>query len=93
MDDSVQINRKIAFFSAFVVAYCSLIIYLSNSSHPTRYSLLERNKERMAYLRKLYCGEEKHCIGELRMGKSVFFKLCDKLRSMGPLKDTWHCTV
>uniref|UniRef100_A0A8R7NZ26 DDE Tnp4 domain-containing protein n=2 Tax=Triticum urartu TaxID=4572 RepID=A0A8R7NZ26_TRIUA len=47
----------------------------------------------MAYLRKLYCGEEKHCIGELRMEKSVFFKLCDKLRSMGPLKDTWHCTV
>jgi len=27
------------------------------------------------------------------MGKSVFFKLCLKLRTMGALRDTWHCTI
>ena len=93
MENNAQISRRIAFFSAFIVAYCIIIIYLSESIEPTRYSLLERNRERMAYLRKLYCGEEKHCIGELRMGKSVFFKLCRKLRSLKTLEDTWHCTV
>ncbi|RLN11362.1 hypothetical protein C2845_PM09G14810 [Panicum miliaceum] len=94
MDDSaLVINRKIAFFSAFILAYWTLVIYRSNSSDPIRYSLLERNKERMKYLQKIYCGEEKHCIAELQMGKSVFFKLCHKLRTMGAHRDTWHCTV
>jgi hypothetical protein len=27
------------------------------------------------------------------MGKSVFFKPCLKLRTMGALRDTWHCTI
>ncbi|CAN6305408.1 unnamed protein product, partial [Urochloa humidicola] len=93
MDDIALVNRKIAFISAFILAYWTLVIYRGSSSDPIRYSLLERNKERMKYLQKLYCGEEKHCIGQLRMGKSVFFKLCHKLRSMGTLRDTWHCTI
>ncbi|WVZ50677.1 hypothetical protein U9M48_001909 [Paspalum notatum var. saurae] len=75
------------------MVYWTLLIYRWNANNPIRYSLLERNKERMKYLQKLYCGEERHCISELRMGKSVFFKLCQKLRNMGSLRDTWHCTV
>lgn len=58
MDDRAEINRKVAFFGAFLVAYWTFIMYLRNSSDPVRYSLLEKNKERMAYLRKLYCGED-----------------------------------
>lgn len=93
MDGSALINRRIAFFSAFLVAYWTWIIYKRKNSDPIRYSLLEKNRERIVYLQKLYCGEERHCICELHMGKTVFFKLCHKLRSMGALRDTWHCTV
>ena len=93
MDHNELVNRKVAFSSAFIVAYWTLVIYLDNTNDPIRYSVLERNKERIKYLQKLYYGEEKHCITELRMGKSVFFKLCIKLRNMGALRDTWHCTV
>ena len=93
MDDSAIVNRMIAFISASILAWLILVIFKRNTGDPIRYSLLERNKERLKYLQKLYYGEEKHCISELRMGKSVFFKLCLKLRTMGALRDTWHCTI
>uniref|UniRef100_A0A0D9XMR1 Myb/SANT-like domain-containing protein n=1 Tax=Leersia perrieri TaxID=77586 RepID=A0A0D9XMR1_9ORYZ len=53
MDDSAVINRRIAFFCAFLVAYWTLIIYQRNSRDPIRYSLLEKNRERMVYLQIL----------------------------------------
>lgn len=93
MDNTLEFNRKLAFMVACMVAYWAVIIYLRNRSSPVRYSILERNRERMKYLERLYCGQDSDCVSLLRMRKHAFFKLCCKFRSMDALRDTWHCTV
>ena len=93
MDTTLEFNRKLAFMVACMVAYWAVITCLINKSSPVRYSILERNRDRMKYLEKLYCGQDSDCVNLLRMSKHGFFKLCDKFRSMDALRDTWHCTV
>ncbi|WVZ77855.1 hypothetical protein U9M48_025668, partial [Paspalum notatum var. saurae] len=74
-------------------AASSAIVSLSNRGNLVMYSIMERNRDRMKYLEKLYCGQDSDCVNLLRMSKHVFFKLCSKFRSMDALRDTWHCTV
>jgi hypothetical protein len=50
------VNRMIAFISASILAWLILVIFQRNTGDPIRYSLLERNKERLKYLQKLYYG-------------------------------------
>ena len=79
--------------AASMVANWTVICYLHNKSSPVRYSILEKNRDRMAYLKNLYCGQDSDTINLLRMSKDVFFNLCTKLHSMHALRDTWHCSV
>ena len=90
--------------AASMVANWTVICYLHNKSSPVRYSILEKNRDRMAYLKKLYCGQDSDTINLLRMSKDVFFNLCTKLHpvrlivsamliSHDTLRDTRHCSV
>ncbi|WVZ93985.1 LOW QUALITY PROTEIN: hypothetical protein U9M48_039930 [Paspalum notatum var. saurae] len=89
----MEFNRKLAFMVACLVAYWAAIVSLSNRGNLVMYSIMERNRDRMKYLEKLYCGQDSDCVNLLRMSKHVFFKLCSKFRSMDALRDTWHCTI
>ncbi|WVZ60761.1 hypothetical protein U9M48_010742 [Paspalum notatum var. saurae] len=102
MENTTEFNRKLAFMVACMVAYWAAIISLTNRGNLVMYSVMERNRDRMKYHEKLYCGQDSDCVilrmrdsdcVILRMSKHVFFKLCSKFRSMDALRDTWHCTV
>ncbi|KAL6646370.1 hypothetical protein ACP70R_017978 [Stipagrostis hirtigluma subsp. patula] len=83
MDNSSDFNRKLAFMVASMVTYWAVVSYMLNKRSPVSFSVSERNRDRMKYLEKLYCGQQPDCINLLRMSKHVFFNLCTKFCSTG----------